>query len=57
MNTINITEITTALNWQKLLITLLIWFGLELFLNCLGIDDLIDCTEFLFTKEHIVFCG
>jgi len=57
MNTINITEITTGLNWQKLLITLLIWFGLELFLNCLGIDDLIDCTEFLFTKEHIVFCG
>lgn len=56
MNTITLREIIHQINWQKLLITLLIWLGLEICLNLLGIDDLIDCTEFLFEKECIVFC-
>lgn len=37
--------------WQKLLIKTFIWFMGEIILNLIGIDDLVDYSEFLFENK------
>jgi hypothetical protein len=41
--------------WQKRLITILIWIVAEIFLNFLGLDNLADYSEFVFQKNEIIF--
>ncbi len=44
-----------AIKWQTLLLQVLIWFALEIALNCLGFDDVADYTEFILEtkKTHL----
>lgn len=44
------------IRWKELLVKLILWLSLEIILNVLGLDDLADCSEFIFEKDYIVFC-
>jgi hypothetical protein len=37
--------------WQKLLVKLTIWLATEILLNLVGLDNLADCSEFLFSYK------
>jgi hypothetical protein len=56
MNVQNVFVHKKQFDWKELLIKLLVWVTLEICLNLLGIDDLMDCSEFIFEKDYIVFC-
>ena len=43
--------------WRKLIVSLLIWLAAELCLNVIGMDDLADCSEFVFDHQHIALNG
>ena len=40
--------------WQKLLLTATFWLATEIWFNFLGIDDLVDYSEFIFERPEIV---
>ena len=42
--------------WQQLFLKILFWLALEAVFNLIGIDDLVDYSEFLATSKTIVFC-
>ena len=37
--------------WKKGIIKTLVWVSAEILLNCLGIDDLADYSEFIFERH------
>ncbi|ACK69413.1 conserved hypothetical protein [Gloeothece citriformis PCC 7424] len=42
------------IKWKVLLPKLLFWLVIELFLNCIGIDDLADYGEFVFERNLMI---
>lgn len=40
--------------WKKLLLTTAVWLGTEIYFNPIGIDDLVDYSEFIFGKQEII---
>ena len=40
--------------WKKLLVTTILWLVAEIWFNFVGIDDLIDYSEFIFERNEIV---
>jgi hypothetical protein len=40
--------------WKKLLVQTTLWFVAEIWFNFLGIDDLVDYSEFIFQRHEIV---
>ena len=40
--------------WGKKLVKILIFLIAEILLNFLGIDDLADCSEFIFEKDLVL---
>ncbi len=40
------------LQWHKLLLKLTIWLALEIVLNLMGLDDVADYSEFIFTHSN-----
>ena len=40
--------------WQKLLLKTTLWLIFEIYFNLLGIDDLVDYSEFIFQRHEIV---
>ena len=43
-----------TIRWQQLLVSLSLWLIAELFLNLVGIDDLVDYSEYIFDRHAIV---
>lgn len=43
-----------TIRWQQLLVSLCLWFIAELFLNLVGIDDLVDYSEYIFDRHAVV---
>jgi len=41
------------INWRKLLLRGSIWLCLEIALNCLGIDDMADYSEYVFERKNL----
>ena len=41
--------------WKKLLIRTTFWLVVEVSLNCLGLDDMADYSEFVFERNSISF--
>ncbi len=41
--------------WKKLLIRTTFWLVVEVSLNCLGLDDMADYSEFVFERNLISF--
>lgn len=44
-----------TVRWRQLLVSLSLWLMAELMLNLVGIDDLVDYSEYLFERHAIVF--
>ncbi len=40
--------------WQKLLVKTTLWLVAEIWFNFLGIDSLVDYSEFIFERDEIV---
>lgn len=40
--------------WKGILVRVTIWLALEILLNFLGLDTLIDYSEFVFSKNTII---
>ena len=40
------------IQWHKLLLKLTIWLVVEIVLNLMGLDDMADYSEFLFTHSN-----
>ena len=40
------------IRWQKLLLKLTIWLGVEIILTLTGLDDMADYNEFLFIQNN-----
>ena len=40
--------------WKKLLVKTTLWLVAEIWFNFLGIDDLVDYSEFIFERNEIV---
>jgi hypothetical protein len=40
--------------WKTLLTKAIIWIGSELFLNFVGLDNLADYSEYVFTPPHLI---
>ena len=40
-------------HWQKLLVKLICWLALEIILNLMGLDDLADYSEFIFSYDNV----
>ncbi len=40
------------IRWRKLLLKLTIWLVIEIVLNLMGLDDIADYSEFLFTHSN-----
>ena len=40
--------------WQKLFFKLFFWILVEVFLNVIGLDDMADYSEFVFTYPEII---
>lgn len=45
---------TNTMKWKKLLLIITFWIAVEIVLNILGIDDLTDCVEYIFTQKNSV---
>lgn len=41
--------------WKILLVRMAIWLAAEIFLTCLGLDDLADYSEFL-DEKYVLVC-
>ena len=41
--------------WRKGLVKTSVWLAAEILLNCLGIDDLADYSEFIFERHFSEF--
>ena len=41
-----------SVQWHKLLSQLVIWLALEIILNLMGLDDMADYSEFIFTYTN-----
>ncbi|KAI9130528.1 hypothetical protein [Acaryochloris sp. CCMEE 5410] len=44
-----------TVRWRQLIVSLSLWLLAELVLNWVGIDDLVDYSEYLFERQAIVF--
>ncbi len=40
------------MQWDKLLLKLTVWLALEVVLNLMGLDDMADYSEFIFTQGN-----
>lgn len=40
---------------NKSLSRTIVWLAAEIILNCVGLDDLADYSEFVFERNHITF--
>ena len=40
--------------WKKLFVRLTVWAATEILLNCVGLDDLADYSEFIFERNSVV---
>jgi len=40
--------------WKRRLTEIAIWLIAEIILNLLGIDNLVDCSEFIFKRKGVV---
>jgi hypothetical protein len=43
--------------WKDLLIKIVIWLAAEILLSLLGVDNLADYGEFIFSKETSILVG
>jgi hypothetical protein len=43
--------------WRKLLIRGSLWLTLEIILNCVGIDDIADYSEYVFERNQTTLIG
>ena len=43
--------------WQKLLTKIILWLGMEILLNTMGLDDLADYSEFLGNYKRLISIG
>ena len=43
--------------WRKLIIRGSLWLTLEIVLNCIGIDDMADYSEYIFERNQLVRIG
>ena len=43
--------------WRKLLVKGSMWLTLEIALNCVGIDDIADYSEYVFERNQVAFLG
>lgn len=41
--------------WQKSLMKVIVWLAAEIILNCVGLDDLADYSEFVFERHDTSF--
>ncbi|MEM8718864.1 MAG: hypothetical protein AAGE84_06090 [Cyanobacteria bacterium P01_G01_bin.39] len=41
--------------WKKLLLKTTLWLVAEIWVNSLGIDSLVDYSEFIFARHEIAF--
>ena len=41
--------------WKQSLSRIIIWFAAEVILNCVGLDDLADYSEYVFERNATVF--
>lgn len=41
-----------SVKWRKLLLRGSIWLALEITLNCVGIDDIADYSEYIFERNQ-----
>ncbi len=41
------------MQWKKELARTVVWLVAEILLNCLGLDDLADYSEFIFERDAI----
>jgi hypothetical protein len=41
--------------WKQSLSRIIVWFAAEVILNCVGLDDLADYSEFVFERNTTVF--
>lgn len=39
--------------WKQSLSRIIVWFAAEVILNCVGLDDLADYSEFIFERNII----
>lgn len=46
-----------SVKWRKLLLRGSIWLILEIILNCVGIDDMADYSEYIFERNQITLIG
>ncbi len=51
---VDVHPVCPSVNWQKLLISLVLWLIAEICLNCVGLDDLADCSEFLLDRHAAI---
>ncbi len=42
--------------WKKLLSYTVMWLVTEIILNCLGLDNLADYSEYIYSKYDLVGC-
>jgi TctA family transporter len=43
-----------TVTWQKSLMKAMVWLAAEIILNCVGLDDLADYSEFVFERHEIM---
>lgn len=41
--------------WKQSLSRIIIWLAAEVILNCVGLDDLADYSEYVFERNTVVF--
>ena len=41
--------------WKQSLSRIIVWAAAEIILNCVGLDDLADYSEFIFERHTIAF--
>jgi hypothetical protein len=42
-------------NWKIALLKILFWFSAEILLNLVGLDNIADCSEFVFSHHPEIF--
>ena len=40
--------------WRRLILRGSLWLALEVVLNCIGIDDMADYSEYIFERNQLV---
>ena len=46
-----------SVKWRKLLLKGSVWLMLEIVLNCVGIDDIADYSEYVFERNQNTLIG